>query len=411
MKKKWAVACLLLLSILVIPLISAIEFEIKPVYDQGETLSSKFSGNFINPILPENIYFYRGHVRVPILYDIIKINDEYYIYALLSETQLVPNANYSIIIKDVRYYKGSQIIKDEIQRNFTISEKLADFSLNPGFIVTNKDFFVKVQNLQETKINIDISSKTILGADDLLIYQYDLTTNENKSIILNSGEIRKIDFSINDIKQTTFKTIFLDSLSTHYEIPVYIFRNKTDEIITASSKFRFNPVEMNFSSVLKDKQTKYIYLYNTGQTKLENIKLEVSEKLSPYIKLSAYEIDELEEGSEIKIEMYSESKKEVLADGYISAKTENNSITLPILINFKKDYVPTNDSNGGFDNGSGNVNPPIRNQTDGGDGNNFLTSFLSGKVIGWSIIIILVLLLIWFYFKKYRKAEKKIDLV
>ena len=119
--KKIVIPCLILL--LIIPLVTSVEFSIKPEYKRGETLITSISGNFLDSIQKENVKFYRNHIEVPFIYDVKSINDDYYIYVELSDTQVQPLANYSIVISGVRYYQGSQIVSDEIRKNFSISKK------------------------------------------------------------------------------------------------------------------------------------------------------------------------------------------------------------------------------------------------------------------------------------------------
>ena len=92
---------IILFILLLLPLISAVEFELKTNFSQGETLIAKVSGYFLEPILKENIFFYRGHVRIPMEYDVAEIGEEFYIYALLSDKS--PN-NYSIVIKNATLF-------------------------------------------------------------------------------------------------------------------------------------------------------------------------------------------------------------------------------------------------------------------------------------------------------------------
>ena len=76
----------LILLILVLQNVLAIEFQIKEQYNKGETSIVKVTGIIDSQILPENIYFYRAHVRVPVLYDVTKIGNDFYIYAILPES-------------------------------------------------------------------------------------------------------------------------------------------------------------------------------------------------------------------------------------------------------------------------------------------------------------------------------------
>ena len=146
------ITLIILTILLVLPVASAIEFDMKSDFSQGETFMAKVSGNFIRPILQENIFFYRGHVRVSIEPYITKIEDDFYIYAKLPENE----EDYSIVIENAEYMEGSNLIDEDIVREFSITNETADFAIDPGFVVTKGDFFVEVQNLQNYKINVSI---------------------------------------------------------------------------------------------------------------------------------------------------------------------------------------------------------------------------------------------------------------
>ncbi len=78
---------LVIILILLIPLISSLEFEMKTEFDQGETLLAVVSGNFLDQITEDNVFFYKAHVRTPMVYDVGKINEDFYIYAMLTEKE------------------------------------------------------------------------------------------------------------------------------------------------------------------------------------------------------------------------------------------------------------------------------------------------------------------------------------
>jgi len=87
-----------LILLLLLPLLSAVQIDINSEYAQAETLIAKISGNFQDALLKENIVFYRGHVRVPMVTHLTKIQNDYHIYTQLPER----NDNYSISIEGVR---------------------------------------------------------------------------------------------------------------------------------------------------------------------------------------------------------------------------------------------------------------------------------------------------------------------
>jgi len=81
--KKSLIICLIFSVLICSTIISAIEVNMKEEFNQGETFLAKVSGTFFTTLAEENIYFYRGYTRVPATPHIIKIEDEYYVYAQL----------------------------------------------------------------------------------------------------------------------------------------------------------------------------------------------------------------------------------------------------------------------------------------------------------------------------------------
>lgn len=400
-----------ILFLFVIPIISAVEIEMKTNFNQGETLLAKVSGYFLEPILKENIFFYRGHVRAPMEYDVTKIGDEFYIYALLPEN----SNNYSIVIKNTRYMKGSQVSEEDIIKNFSITNYTADFSINPGFVITKDDFFIEVQNLQEDEITIQIKTENAT-----------LENSEGDSITLMSGEIKKINFELGIIQHPALKIIELSTENLIYEIPVYIFVEEEQE--KNKRGFKIEPSSLNISIATNSSTTRIIYLYNTGQEKLINILLSVSDSLEAYINLSIDKIEELNKNSSIEIKLYLFSENEGNIKGNIKAKTEDETLLTysAISLNFLKDYVPSEEDDEilitktcleldgticGEDEECDEVPVISKNAICCLGECKKIEESPIGTIIGWGILIILVVFLIWFFLKRYRKAKKPIDLL
>ncbi len=384
--------------------ISAVEFDIKSSYSQGETLITKLSGNFVDTISRENIFFYEDYVRVPIQYDITRIEDEYYIYALLPEKQ----ENYSISIEDVKYYQGSKIIEDDIKRNFSTTSELADFSLEPGFVVTSESFSLKIQNLQDSKEIIKIN--------------YD---EKETDVALKSGEKKTINFKVENIQQDNLKYIQLSDGKTNYNVPIYTFTNEPQNLVGKKGlKFEITNAEISMSTNFEKR--KIIYLKNTGEENLANISLSLSDELNSYINLSIKNISELKENSSQQIELLIKSgADEKYIIGEIRAKIDGETYALSELdLKFIKDYVPTNTT----EDDTGNITLVktcedllgkicLENETCSVDvtdsfegdccvGNcNAKTESSMGKIIGWALVIIVILFVAWFFLKKYRGAK------
>ncbi len=441
MKEKLIIFLILLF---LFPIISAVEFDMESDFNQGETLMARISGNFIDNILFKNVFFYRGHVRVPFLYDVAEINNEFYIYASLPENQ----NNYSIVIKDVRYMEESQIIEDEITKNFSISDQIAEFSVYPGFITTNEDFFIKVQNLQNSKIDVDVVSSS-----------FDLKGEE--PITLMSGEIKKIYFSVENLEQSTFEKIELSSGNLKYEIPVYVFgvegkdlngeecipdcedrecgndgcggscgtcdedENCVNGDCVTKKILRFSPSELEISVPVDYEKTRIIYLYNLGQSDLKDVSLSVSKDLEPYVSLSIDKIENLESGSNIKIKLFIFSEDEVYSDGKIKAEADDEIVFLPITLNFSENYEPLDggDEYGPITETCSEMGGLICTSDQECEGElvdarddkcclgicKKIEKSSTGKIIGWVIVIIIIMFLIWFFKTKYRGAKRTVD--
>jgi len=392
--------------------------EQKSEFDQGETLISVVSGNFIDRITRDNVLFFHDHVQIPMIYEVEKINEDFYIYALLADKQ---PGNYSVVIRDVRYMKGSQMTDEDIVKDFIITENTADFSVNPGVVITSEDFSLEVQNLQEGKI--------ILTLD----YPEEFTTSEN-SFELSSGQIKEIDFQIN-ANQKILRNINLSSENTSYSVPVSfdISGSADNESEESNLSFKFEPQKINIQIPTNSDSKRIVYILNTGR-EAEDISLSVSSGIEEYVVVSPQEIGSISKDSAEKIEISIESgEDEKNMSGWITATVEsetNETFTtkLSVSLEFISDFIPENETSeeefivttcvqlGGVICGEGEIctgetksvkdgvcclAPPICEEPE-------KTS--KGKVIGWSIIVIVILFLFWF-FKRYKRARPKVNLL
>lgn len=249
MKKR---ALILILSVLiVVPLISiasAVEIKLsKESYAPQETLQAEIYGNFISGLNLENIYFYRER-NLPIIYDILKTKDKYLLYALLPYTE----GNYTLKIKNTRYATETGSSTADIVKEFEIkASNETSLSINPGFIVTREDFYIKVKANKNVNLNIEFLGK-----------------KQNLSLV--QGIEKKIDFSVSEVKNYTETALKLNS----YNIPVFIFPEKSpEEIIKETGKFRFSPSEIS-AVILKEENYFFKFnLLNLGNKNITDIKL------------------------------------------------------------------------------------------------------------------------------------------
>ena len=402
---------LTLLSVLFLPLISSVEFEMKTKFAQGETLMAVVSGNFLDQITRDNIFFYKGHVRIPTIYEVGKINEDFYIYAMLTGKE---QGNYSLMIKDVRYMKGVEITDEDIVKNFTITENTTDFSLNPGFIITSDNFFLEVQNLQEKRITIQIDAPETFISED--------------SLEVKSGEIKRINFKLNEEvlnSSSVYEKINLSSENTYYSVPVFVTAiNVTEE--EKELNFKFEPDMVDVSMATDSDATRIIYILNTGKD-AENISISVSPLLEPYVNVSPQKINTLEEGSVEKIEIFITSgAEEIILEGQILAKAENFTSSLTLILDFIKDFIPEEPEEDIIITTCAQLEGIICGEEERCTGETSPTKDgiccfapavceetpkkQTGKIIGWGIVVLVILFLFWF-FKKYKKVRPKIDLM
>ena len=110
-------------------------------FSQGETMIIQINGNILSPIMKSQVEFRRGHVITPFDYDIQKIGNTYYIWAI---TPFIQN-NYTLNLKDVSTTVNGFNKIINYSANFIISNKSAEYSVRPGVIYTSNNFEIDLR--------------------------------------------------------------------------------------------------------------------------------------------------------------------------------------------------------------------------------------------------------------------------
>jgi hypothetical protein len=387
----------------------------KDTFQKDETLIARVSGNFFETVSKEDISFFRGHVRTSIIPTVLKIEKDFYIYAQLDGKT---SENYSMVIEGVKHFEGRELVETDISKNFTIDSTQASFSINPGSISTNADFSIEVGNLLDNEIEVLIGTE--VGFENMI-------TPEANTLTVGFNSKKNIDFFMGENEGANLTHIEFSLGNFSYEIPVFLmtgtFVEETKEMILENS--------VTATIATNSVTNRVLYLRNPGKTKIENISLLISESLAPYVSLSVYEIDSLDENSSERIDVYiSSGDFSVIVLGEIIVVSDDNvfSTSADVFLEFTPDFIPENldeDEDEGeieiIENRSsescGDIGGIIcsENQECSGETNNAkdgicclatcnkIEESSSGKIIGWTIIILIGLLLVWFYFKKYSK--------
>jgi len=155
-----------LISILLLNTVSAITTNLAESYQPGETIIIKIEGNILEPIYPSDVVFKRNHVAVAVNYDLKKIDGIYYLYA---QTPINPN-NYTLYINDISTTVNGVSSSVDFNQSFKVEGNLTDYSISPGFIISNS------QSIDLT-INSNLDQQSTISSN----------FPDEHSIILNPG--------------------------------------------------------------------------------------------------------------------------------------------------------------------------------------------------------------------------------
>ena len=408
---------LTILLVLFFPFVSPVEVTMNSQYAQGETLLARFSGNFVDQITENNVFFCRGtNCNIPMTSDVVRIADDFYVYALLTEKN---PGNYSIRIEGVRYYKTTQRVDDDIVSNFTISNETAAFSVNPGALTTPNDFTIELQNLQDARITVSIDKDSQL-------------LSSPSSVELNTRQKKVVSFALSDAAPRGLTTIGFTSGNTSYSMPVYVDTANTEQETNETGEtgatedfdMEFRPRTAEVSMATNSDAKRILYLKNTGTETLEDISFNISSLLGPYVAVSSEDITSLSPGEIEQVELeISSGSDEAIIEGRITAYTENVSAQFILTLNLTEDFTPV-ESEAGEDpsivslcedlggiicaddlecsgeikrtkNGDCCVAPLVCQEPKRSS---------SKTIIGWGLLILVFIIIIWFFKRRYRRV-------
>ncbi|MEK6913839.1 MAG: hypothetical protein AABW47_04185 [Nanoarchaeota archaeon] len=419
MKKSILIISVIIL--LLLPFVLAVEFEVKDQFNQGETIIAKVSGTFISPLIKNNVLFYKEHTRIPLEYDVNGANGEYYIYALLADKSA---GNYSISIENAQYKKGDEIINEKIVKNFSITNNMADFSVNPGFVFPSGDFSLSIENLKDTQISVNVNTNMNDSAERKLFILPEIS--DGISIPLVSWQEKQIIFKANP-GQAALKKIILQTNNTYYEIPVSLPALEGNQ----ESIFSLEPSKFIYSFPTNSPVKKTVYIYNTGNSEMKDISIYLSDSLKSVANTSLTNIEKLGAGVNMPIELTFSSVTETEVEGTLKAKTGETIAYSSIALKFINNYVAplnqTEQPSGQFSEKTCAELQGIQCNKEGYKCSKDMTkakdgwcckgtcdataTSSAGKVIAIIIVIILIVGVVWFYFKKYKKAKKPVNLL
>jgi len=196
----------LFIALLTATIISAAGIEITLEQDnefyQGELLQAEIVGAFLEDLELTNIAIYEGESvgSAPLANsNLYKSGNKYLYYAVLPHTL----GNFSIRVKDVRYYVGQDVSEETVALNFTITETLDPYiSINKGFILATDEF--------------DITVTSFNGIQEVTV---DFPEGEEITKEIGYNQKKKFSFNIEEgLEEYTESTIDVEGI----EIPLFI---------------------------------------------------------------------------------------------------------------------------------------------------------------------------------------------
>ena len=408
------------LIFLLSPLVFAVEFDLNPSYKQGETIIEKISGNFPTPLTKDNVFFYKEHVRIPMDYGLEKIQNEYYLYiSLVGKAE----GNYTLALEDIQYIQGTETLSEDIEKNFSITNETADFSVKPGAIVSSREFSIEIQNLKDKQITLTVRTAVVNTSErSISIVSQDISS-DSLSLSLVSGQTKKIYFT-SGYGSPTFQKIEFKTDSLTYGVPVYIFQASYP---AAETSYKMEPSELISSIPTNTITKKTIFIYNTGTEEIKNISLSLSDSIDPFVTLSQDYIASIEPKTNFPIELSLFSPGETEVTGSLKANINGQEILYSqISLKFLSNYVPVNETQTSSVKTCAELNGRVCSQTQTCDaeivyakddvcclGNCVAKKGKSsiGIIIAIAILFVLAVAGFWFYRKKFKKAKKPVNLL
>jgi hypothetical protein len=310
---------------------------------KGETFQASISGNILSNIPKENIEFFRGKVRVPISYDIEKINNTYYIYAILPYNE----ETYKLRVNQVYFKENNQAQTLDLEKNFTITNTTAPFNIKPGFFIVTQD----LQAVLHNNLNYEVS----------VLYTLDTTTGFIK-VPAQSDKTLVIPTSNFEFTEITYLSLILADFE--YHIPTYIIKNESIIIDQNNTNVSINNTTLNITNITQQNQSpinitkpKFFFfpsniqvtvkpgsyfIYDVNLTNLGNIQtgkitLSISDSLTNYTNISVTEIETIPINRSNLISLKFRFLKPENISGFILASSANFSDKFLLNFNIKED--------------------------------------------------------------------------
>ncbi len=177
---------------------SSVTSNLKEIYAPRETAIAELSGTILEQITKEQVKLKRGHVDVAFDYDIKKLGDKYYFWFIAPNSQ----NSYTFTIEDMIVFDNGENKVMDYQESFSVEGESVDYSIKPGFVLSDKDF--------EITATVYEDFNKVINSDFPETREFELKPGENK-----------LKFSIEKVSGAKFVPIKIG----RYNVPGYILGN------------------------------------------------------------------------------------------------------------------------------------------------------------------------------------------
>lgn len=288
-----------------------ISTDLKENYELGETMIVQINGNILEPIGKEQIEFRRGHVGVPFEYDLKKLGDKYFLWAVARED----NNNYTLVIKDITASVLGKTEKINFEQNFSISGNLTDYYIKPGFFYYSSDFSADIQLNEDfdKTISIDFPSE--------------------RGVVLRPGK-NKVYFSVADVNTGELLMANIGK----YVIPTYVVKKEENASVIEEVSLRLNPLVVNGVALIGGAIEYPFEVINFGKRKVSNVKLRYNESLFRINVENSFDIESLNSNI-FNISFIGVVNEGIIETGIresVYVEVGSLSLELPVIIGFTK---------------------------------------------------------------------------
>lgn len=306
--KYFLIIGIILLSM--VPLTSAITSDLRASYHPGETMLVALQGSILEPLDKTHVTFYRGHVQTVFEYDLKKIGDHYFLYAIAPNSQ----NNYTLAITGIVTTVNGETQTLEYLQNFSVSGESYPYTLRPGFIIAQDDFTVHVF------LNRDQEQTIAIGA------------NNNSQKLLKPGD-NQLSFSIAEFDQG----VTLVPIGA-YILPVYNLRAKDANLLPETKHLRFFPGPLREVRVYGVARPLSFKIINIGSEDIDSFAFQYN---ANYYSLQPEKISKLRvnESAEFNLTLKQSNKT---IDDTLVIHAGNETLEIPVYVEYIQNQTTTN---------------------------------------------------------------------